>query len=85
MCIDVCTQSETLLHSLLCNRIPMWEMNQQLRGKANQRNALPVKNERLLNKGVYIMSSYIQRQQIKINTGQANKMGLAKLQHVHIN
>ncbi len=27
------------------NRIPMWEMSQQLRGKANQRNLLPVRNE----------------------------------------
>lgn len=32
-------------HSPPHNKIPMWEMSQQLRGKANQRNLLPVQNE----------------------------------------
>lgn len=67
MCTSICTQNEPLLHSLLRNRIPMWEMNQQLCGKANQRNVFAVKNERLLDQGVHNTSSYVQRQKkIKI-------------------
>lgn len=48
------------------DRIPMWEMSQQLRGKANQRNLLPVQKEVWpLDWGARNVSRSTKRQQIK--------------------
>lgn len=69
-CTHAHTQTETLHHSPPHNRIPMWEVSQQLQGKANQRNFLPVKNEGWpLDWGACNVSRPTKRQRIKTHCG----------------
>lgn len=58
------------------NRIPMWEMSQQLRGKANQRNLLPVqKGVWPLVWGACNVSRSTERQQIKTRCESETRQG----------